>query len=89
MVKKLELPHMMSPEQAMKMLQWRLDTTAKRMRTMACSNAVIVVTPAAIDEATRQVFPGDLQYDKDHCPNDKRNGSKYCQACSDKHHGKS
>ena len=82
---KLELPSMMSPKQAMKMLQWRLDTTAVKMRRMACVNAKIVVTPASVNAETREVNPGDLQYDKAYCQNDRRNGSKFCQACSDAH----
>lgn len=83
----LELPSFMSPEQACEMLQRRLDFTASRIKKMACVNARIIVTPAKIMRKERSVHPGDIQYDKDFCQNDKRNGSKFCQACSDKHHG--
>jgi len=81
----LELPSFMSPEQAREMLQKRLDFTAKRLKQFACVNAVIVVTPAKVDAKSRSVHPGDIQYDKDHCQNDRRNGSKFCQKCSDEH----
>lgn len=75
----------MSPMQARDMLQKRLDDTANRMRRYACANAKIIVTPATIDEKSQTVHPGDIQYDKDHCQNDRRNGSKFCQKCSDEH----
>lgn len=76
-----------SPEQARDQLQARLDYAAGKMIAAGCANSLIIVTPASIDEKTRSVHPGDLQYSKDHCQNDRRNGSKYCQVCSDKHHG--
>jgi len=79
----LELPSFMSPVQARDMLQNRLDQTAKRLRKFACANAVIVVTPAKVDEKSRSVHPGDIQYDKDHCQNDRRNGSRYCSKCAE------
>lgn len=79
----LEVPHFMSPDQARDMLQHRLESTAKRLRKLACANAQIIVTDAKVDEKTKTVHPGDIQYDKKHCQNDRRNGSKYCQKCAD------
>ena len=83
----LEFPSFMSPEQAREMLQNRLDFTAKRMKQLVCVNARIIVTPAKINKSNKSVHPGDIQFDKAFCQNNKRNGSKFCQACSDKHHG--
>ena len=74
-----------SPEHAREQLQARLEYAAGKMRAAGCANALIVITPASIDEKTRSVHPGDLQYSEDHCQNDRRHGSKYCQVCSDKH----
>lgn len=77
-----------SPEHARQSLQERLDYTANKMRNLICANAKLIVTPATIDEKTKSVHPGDIQYDDNHCKNDRRNGSKYCQACSDAYHNK-
>lgn len=82
----LEIPHFMSPDQACAMLQNRLDMTARQMRKMACANARIIVTDAYVDEKSKTVHPGDIQYDeKAPCQNDKREGSKWCQFCADAH----
>lgn len=79
---------LMTPEMVRERLQEQLDFAANKMRQAGCANALIIVTPASIDPKTKSVHPGDLQYSKDHCPNDRRNGSKYCQKCSDEHkHG--
>lgn len=79
----LEFPSFMSPEQARDMLQNRLEQVSKRLRKFACANAVIVVTPAKVNEKDRSVHPGDIQYHKDHCQNDRRNGSRYCSKCAE------
>ena len=79
----LEIPHFMSPDQARDMLQHRLDSTARKLRKLACTNAVITVKDAHVDEKSKAVYPGDIQYDKDHCQNDRRHGSRFCQKCAD------
>lgn len=79
----LEVPHFMSPDQARDMLQHRLESTARKLRKLACTNAVITVKDAHVDEKSKAVYPGDIQYDKDHCQNDRRNGSRFCQKCAD------
>lgn len=84
----LETPQLTTPELVRDRLQQRLEFVANKMRQVGCANAVIIITPASIDEEKKTVHPGDIQYSKDHCPNDRRNGSKFCQKCSDKHHGK-
>lgn len=84
----VKMSDFMSPEHACGQLQKRLDVTATQMRRLACANAKIIVTDASVDEKNKTVHPGDIQYDKEHCQNDRRNGSKFCQACSDKHHEK-
>lgn len=83
-MKSLEFPQFQSPEQVRDMLQKRLDQTATRMRQVICANAKLIITDAKIQKIRKQVHPGDIQFDKNHCQNDRRNGSKYCSVCSDK-----
>lgn len=85
--KKIEVPSFMSPPQAVDNLQQRLDGYVIKLRQTACSNAVITAKPASYDKKTKLVDPGDVLFKKDACKNQRRNGSKYCQDCSDKHHG--
>ena len=81
----IQTPNFTTAESVRDRLQERLEFTARKMIQAGCANALIVVTDSTIDEQTMSVHPGDIQYSKDHCPNDRRTGSKYCQTCSDTH----
>jgi len=81
----IQTPNFTTAELVRDRLQERLELTARKMAQAGCANALIVVTDATINEQAKSVHPGDIQYSKDHCPNDRRTGSKYCQTCSDRH----
>ena len=83
----IQVPPGMSPDMAVQMLQKRLETYAKNMRQAACVNAVITIKGATYSMHSMEVDPGDLIFSDKHCKNQRRNGSKYCQPCSDKHNG--
>lgn len=70
-----------SPEQAREQLQQQLDATVTRMKQVVCTNAKLIITPATIDEKTKSVHPGDIQFDENWCQNDRSHGSKYCNLC--------
>lgn len=84
----LQVPSFMSPEMAMQDMSDRLDRYASKLRQRACANAVVNVAPPSIDEETKSVHPGDIELDPKHCQNMRRNGSKFCQACSDAYKNK-
>lgn len=85
-MKKIELPPGMTPFEAVDKLQRRLDRYVSHLRHTACANAVITSKPASYDPATVTVDPGDVVFSDDDCKNPRRNGSRFCQACSDKYH---
>lgn len=63
---------------------------ANRVRQDLCKNAVIEVVDTGKEEKV-QIAPGkytlEVSYDirSDGCQNKRRNGSAFCQECSDKH----
>lgn len=83
----MQVPAGMSPIHAVELLQERLNRYAKDVKNFACCNASITVIDPSYDMVKKEVHPGDLIFSEEHCRNQKRNGSKYCQSCSDKHHG--
>jgi len=84
-MKTIQTPNFTTAESVRERLQERLELTARKMTEVGCANALIVVTDATVDKQTMSVHPGDIQSSKDHCHNDRRTGSKYCQTCSDTH----
>lgn len=85
----LELPHAITPDLAVDRLTQRLERYVKDIRNFACVNAEVTITKyPSYDTETKTVHPGDFKFSDDHCKNQRRNGSKFCQACSDKHHEK-
>lgn len=64
----------------------RLEGVHNKLKSHLCANAVLTITdPAALDDDVR-VAPGEVKVSEDHCRNARRNGSKYCQPCSDAYH---
>lgn len=84
---KLELPQFTSPDMAVARLKDRLDQYVTKLKQGACVNANITSTAPSFNEDDKTVFPGDVIFAEVGCKNARRVGSKYCQTCSDSHHG--
>lgn len=66
----------------------RLEGERNKVRARLCANAVVTITPPNLADDDINIVPGKVVAAPDHCRKPRRNGSKYCQDCSDKHNGR-
>lgn len=66
----------------------RIDSLESKVKNSHCVNAEVIKTYQEVNEKTKDVKLGSVVLSKEHCQNLRRNGSKYCQECSEKHNDK-
>ena len=77
----LRTPKLVTNEPIVERRNEELEKELVKVRQWMCGNAVLSVEPCSI--VRKKIHLGGVKVDAKYCQNRRRNGSKYCQVCSD------